>query len=105
NVVRVSHVEYGVGDLGRSRAFWVDALGFIVTAETRDALYLRGLEERWHHSVVLRRTDAPIVRRLGFRVFEDEDLDRAAHFFAANGLVHAWAEVPHQGRTLHATDP
>jgi catechol 2,3-dioxygenase len=105
NVVRVSHVEYGVGDLGRSRAFWVDALGFIVTAETRDTLYLRGLEERSHHSVVLRRAEAPIVRRLGFRVFEAEDLDRAAHFFGGSGLPCEFVEVPHQGRTLHATDP
>ena len=105
NVVRVSHVEYGVGDLGRSRAFWVDALGFIVTTETRDVLYLRGLEERSHHSVVLRRDEAPIVRRLGFRVFEEEDLDRAAHFFRANGLRSEFADVPQQSRTLRATDP
>jgi len=105
NVVRVSHVEYGVSDLGRSRAFWVEALGFVVTAETPHALYLRGLEERCHHSVVLRRTEMPIVRRLGFRVFDEEDLDRAALFFGHAGLPHAWAEVPYQGRTLQATDP
>jgi catechol 2,3-dioxygenase len=105
NVVRVSHVEYGVSDLGRSRAYWVDALGFIVTEQTRDFLYLRGLEERSHHCVVLRRADAPIVRRLGFRVFDEEDLDRAGHYFVRRGLPHAWAEQPHQGRTLQATDP
>jgi catechol 2,3-dioxygenase len=105
NVVRISHVEYGVSDLGRSRAYWVDALGFIVSEQTKDSLYLRGLEERSHHCVVLRLTDAPIVRRLGFRVFDEEDLDRAAHYFSKCDLPHGWAEQPHQGRTLHATDP
>ena len=105
NVVRASHVEYGVSDLGRSRAYWVDALGFIVSEQTGDSLYLRGLEERSHHCVVLRQADAPIVRRLGFRVFEEEDLDRAAHYFARRQLPHAWATPPHQGRTLRAADP
>ncbi|MCW3476961.1 3,4-dihydroxyphenylacetate 2,3-dioxygenase [Limobrevibacterium gyesilva] len=105
NVVRASHVEYAVTDLARSRAYWVDALGFIATEQTGDALYLRGLEECNHHSVVLRQGDVPVVNRLGFKVFDEDDLDRAAHWFAQQGLPAAWAEVPHQGRTLQATDP
>ncbi|HEX3349095.1 MAG TPA: 3,4-dihydroxyphenylacetate 2,3-dioxygenase [Acetobacteraceae bacterium] len=105
NVIRASHIDYGVTDLGRSRAFWVDALGFVATEATPDALYLRGLEERNHHCVVLRRADAPVVHRLGFRVGTEEDLDRAAHWFAARGLPARFAETSFQGRTLHATDP
>ena len=31
NTVRLSHVEFGVTDLGRSRAFYVDTLGMQVT--------------------------------------------------------------------------
>ncbi len=104
-IVRASHIEYGVGDLSASRAFWVDALGFIVTEQTADTLYLRGLEERNHHSVILRRADTPTIRRLGFRVWEDEDLDRAAHWFSRRGLPANFVEAPHQGRTLHASDP
>ncbi len=42
NVVRASHVEFGVRDLARARAFYVDCLGYLVTAESADALYLRG---------------------------------------------------------------
>jgi crotonobetainyl-CoA:carnitine CoA-transferase CaiB-like acyl-CoA transferase len=34
----------------RSRDFYVEQLGMIVAAETSDALYLRGWEERLHHS-------------------------------------------------------
>src|ERR1700720_1097483 len=55
NVVRSSHIEFGVRDIGRSRAFYVDCLGLLVSDETDDALYLRGVEERNHHSIVLRR--------------------------------------------------
>lgn len=104
-IVRASHVEYGVTDLARSRDYWVNALGFVATDQTADALYLRGLEERNHHCAVLRRMDAPEVRRLGLKVHGEDDLDRAAHWFGRQGLSCAWAEAPHQGRTLHATDP
>ena len=55
NIVRASHVELGVSDLAKSRAFYVDCLGYIVGDEDSDALYLRGVEERNHHSVVLRK--------------------------------------------------
>ena len=58
NIVRASHVELGVRDLGASRAFYVDCLGYIVTDEDTDALYLRGVEERNHHSLVLRKSNA-----------------------------------------------
>jgi catechol 2,3-dioxygenase len=43
NVVRASHVELGVRDLERSRAFYVDCLGLLVSDETDDALYLRSV--------------------------------------------------------------
>ena len=104
NVVRCSHVDYFVTDLGRSRAYWVEALGFVETACAGGALYLRGLEEHNHHCVVLRQGEMPLARRLGFKVFDEEDLDRAAHWFGAQGLPCAWAEVAHQGRTLQAVD-
>ena len=61
NVVRASHVELGVRDLGRSRAFYVDCLGLLVSDESDDALYLRGVEERNHHSIVLRQSQAADV--------------------------------------------
>ena len=41
NVVRASHVELGVRDLARSRAFYVDCLGLLVSDEAPDVLYLR----------------------------------------------------------------
>ena len=92
------YVDAHATDLALSRAFWVDALGFIVTEETSDALYLRGLEERNHHSVVLRKAPEPDVTAVGFKAFSEEDIDRAARFCADRGLPHRFVERPAQGR-------
>jgi catechol 2,3-dioxygenase len=104
NVVRASHVELSVTDLGRSRAFYVDCLGLLVSDETADALYLRGIEERNHHSIVLRRGREPDVRALGYKLASEEDIDRAASWFARRNLPTAFPDLPHQGRTLRTAD-
>ncbi len=104
NVVRASHVELGVRDLGRSRAFYVDCLGLLVSDETEDALYLRAVEERNHHSIVLHRSHEPAVHALGFKIASEEDLDRAAFWFGRKNLPVSFRELPHQGRTLRTTD-
>ena len=105
NIVRLSHVELGVTDLARSRAFYVDTLGLQVADETAEAIFLRAMEERGHHSVVLKRTAEPAVGVLGFKVFSEDDLDRAAAFFGERNIVTEWIERPYQGRTLAARDP
>jgi catechol 2,3-dioxygenase len=105
NIVRASHVELAVSDLGASRAFYVDCLGYLVTDATGDALYLRGVEERNHHSIVLRRSQEIGVDALGFKLASEEDLDRAAFWFARNGLPTSFPELAYQGRTLRTADP
>ena len=105
NIVRVLYVDLGSTDLARARAFWVDALGYVVTEDTGDALYLRGLEEQSHHSVVLRVATTPLVNAVGFKVFEDDDLGRAAEYCAARGLSHRFVDRRGQGRTLEVLDP
>ncbi|MGE4482708.1 VOC family protein [Acidocella sp.] len=104
-VTRASHVELRVRDLAAARAFYVDCLGFVVSDETSEVLYLRGLEEIAHHSLVLRRGDASVAQRVGFRCLTEEDLDRAKFYFDQEGLPTAWVEVAHQGRGFQALDP
>lgn len=104
NVVRASHVEFGVRDLAAARAFYVDCLGYLISDETRNTLYLRGVEERNHHSVVLKAAREPMVEALGFKVASEEDLDRAASWFARRNLPTSFPDVPHQGRTLRTAD-
>jgi catechol 2,3-dioxygenase len=104
NVVRVSHAELAVRDLAAARAFYVGCLGLLVSDASPDALWLRGVEERNHHSIVLRRADAPMALALGFKLASEEDLDRAAFWFARKGLPTEFPELPWQGRTLRTQD-
>src|SRR5258708_21466619 len=104
-IVRASHVELGVSDLAASRAFYVDCLGYIVSDEDQDALYLRGVEERNHHSVVLHKSKDIAALAIGFKVAGEEELDKAAEWLSARGLAVSWPKLSFQGRTLRTVDP
>ena len=103
-VTRASHAIHRVRDIAASKAFYVELLGMAVSDETPNTLWLRGLEEGCHHSLVLKQ-GAPACERVGMRVLTEEDLDLVRHYFQSQGLPVAWAEVEHQGRTLHTLDP
>ncbi len=105
NIIRSAHIEFRVTDLGRARAFYVDLLGFVETERDRDHLYLRGYEERDHHSFVLRRAASPGVGHMAYRVAADEDLDRLEHLARQHDLPARWVQGPSQGRTLRLQDP
>ena len=55
DIVRAAYAELHVTDLDVSEHFYAELLGMVVSARTDDAVYLRGWEERQHHSIVLRR--------------------------------------------------
>ncbi|MGI9418224.1 MAG: 3,4-dihydroxyphenylacetate 2,3-dioxygenase [Geminicoccaceae bacterium] len=105
NIVRLSHVRYGVTDLASSKAFYVDTLGLQVTHEVPDCLRLRALEERGHHCMILQVSSEPTAHVLGFKVFDASDLDQAAAFFQRHGRPVQWVERPFMGRTLLTSDP
>ena len=68
NILRLSHVELIVTDLAKSRAFYVDTLGLQVTDEDSDTIYLRAMEERGHHCIVLKQGAEPRADRGADRV-------------------------------------
>ena len=103
NVIRLSHATLGCSSLSASKAFYVDTLGLQITDEDSDTVYLRAMEERGHHSVVLIKGDAT-VRVLSFKVFAEEELDKACDWFSAKGHTVEWVERPYQGRTLLTHD-
>ncbi|HEX5501970.1 MAG TPA: 3,4-dihydroxyphenylacetate 2,3-dioxygenase [Thermomicrobiales bacterium] len=108
NILRSGHIEYRVTDLGAARHFYVDLLGFVETARDDRALYLRGLEEREHHSLTLRLAESPGVSHCAYRVEDEDDLDRLARRFGELGLPVRWLEPGEeeaQGRALRAQDP
>jgi catechol 2,3-dioxygenase len=45
-----------------------------------------------------------VFERIGFRVFTDEDLDKASSHFKRAGRAAEFVEVPYQGRTLQLHD-
>ncbi len=103
-ITRASHAVVRVRDLEASRAFYCDLLGMVVSDADTATLWLRGLEEACHHSLVLKLGE-PAVERVGMRVLTEEDLDLLQAHFAAAGFPTDWVEVAYQGRTLHTTDP
>lgn len=104
NTVRLSHVEYNVSNLAESKRFYVDTLGLQVTGEEPGVLYLRAMEERGHHCMILREGAQPQVNVLGFKVWDEPDLDKACAWFQAKGRPTAWVDRAFQGRTLLTSD-
>lgn len=105
NVTRASHLVLTSRDLAKARDFYTEVVGLKVSDESATTIYLRGVEERAHHSLTLRKTkEEPVCERVGFRVFEEDDLEKAKAHFDANGLPAKFVNLPFQGRTLHVTD-
>ena len=106
NITRASHIRLTVRDLPRAREFYTEVIGLLVSDEDTGVVYLRGVEESCHHSLVLKTTkEAPVCEAIGFRVFRDEDLDAAKSYFDQIGIEARWTKADFQGRTLELRDP
>jgi len=66
---------------------------------------LHAMEERGHHCISLQQSDQAGVAVLGFKVFSEEDLDKAETYFKGLDLPVKWVEKPFMGRTLRTEDP
>ena len=104
-LTRASHVAMAVTDLERSRDFYRDVIGLVVSEETDDTVYLRGLEEAAHHSLVLELAPEANARHIGLRVRSDDDIVAAEKFFKAGNIECRRVERDHQGPTLQFRDP
>ena len=94
NIVRFSHVEFGVADLEASKEFYVGSLGLIVSREDENSVCLRAMEERGHHCMVLSKSGETAAKSLGFKVFDDADLDKLNGFFREEDLPAEWVDRP-----------
>jgi len=105
NITRASHLVLTSRDLARARDFYTEVIGLKVSDETATTIHLRGVEERAHHSLTLKRTkETPGCERVGFRVLEEEDLEKAKAHFDSKGVPAKFVNVSFQGRTLHVQD-
>jgi 3,4-dihydroxyphenylacetate 2,3-dioxygenase len=107
NIVRSAIVELHVTDLAAAEHFYVDLLGMVVSLRADDTLYLRGWEERTHHSVVLRQAKTAAAARISFRVAAEDDLDALAAEFERRGcpVQFVVGAEPGMGRALRTWDP
>jgi catechol 2,3-dioxygenase len=107
NVIRCARSVLNVTDLERSREFYVNTLGFIETDSDDQHIYLRGLEECNHHSLLLKKADKPSVEVLSYKVSSDADLEALSLLFRKNGAKVKWIEAGKQkaiGRALRVQD-
>lgn len=104
NITRASHARFYVKDLDVSIRFYTEILGFVISDQDADVVYLRGIEEACHHSVVLTRSDdAPSAECIGMRVGSEADLHVAQKHFVAVGGIAKFMEREHQGLSLLTT--
>jgi catechol 2,3-dioxygenase len=93
-----------VTDLARSREFYEGFLGLQPVHATADAAYLRGYEEReW--SLKLQRNSWPGLKHLAFKVWEEEDLERAVALARELGLPWREEEEFDRPRMVRLQDP
>lgn len=106
NITRASHITLSCRDLAASRDFYTEVIGLVVSDESADTIWLRGIEERAHHSLTLHRSDGPAeCACIGLRVYGEDDLDKAYAYFTAAQRPVKWIELPYQGRSLRFQDP
>ena len=59
NTIRLSHVCLNVKNLADSKTFYTDIVGLQLTDENDSHVYLRAMEERGHHCIILQKSDLP----------------------------------------------
>jgi catechol 2,3-dioxygenase len=107
SIVKAGHIELLVKDLGEARKFYVDTLGFVVTESDRSHIYLRGLEDRYHHCLVLTKSDSAGVGHFAFKVANEAGLKAIERLARAKGAYTSWVEPGEekgQGRALLVED-
>ena len=105
---RLSHVEIAVTDIARSREFYCDILGFLVYAESEDALYLRAPQEFDVWSLKLTRDTKAGALAIGYRVDSEASLDELAGLHDRLGVPYVWRAAgvePGRGRMLRVQSP
>src|SRR5699024_6889919 len=77
DILRCAYMEIIVTALAKSREFYVDPLGLVVTHEDDAAIYLRTFEAFIHHNLILRKGDVAAIAAFSYRVPSPEELDKA----------------------------
>ncbi len=108
SILHTGHIELRVADLERARGFYVDVLGMVETEREPGRIYLRGIDEPFHHGLTLRKADSIGIGHYALRVSKPEDLDSLYELHREKGLPTR--KIPEgqekgQGEALRVEDP
>ncbi|MGD9734364.1 MAG: 3,4-dihydroxyphenylacetate 2,3-dioxygenase [Solirubrobacterales bacterium] len=108
NITRLGHVELYSHDLDRAVDFYTEVIGLVETEREDGRAYLRCVEDRHHHALVLTESDHNGCGHIAFRVASEDDVDELKRIFEADGLNAVEVEAEHergQGRAVRVADP
>lgn len=74
-IAHAGGIHLGTADLTKSLWFFRDILGMEVTAEAEGVAYLRGYQEKVHHSLTLTQQEESRVNAYSFRVSRPQDVE------------------------------
>ncbi|MBC7077935.1 MAG: catechol 2,3-dioxygenase [Synergistales bacterium] len=87
-VLRPGHAQVRVLDLEKSAAFYRDVMGLIETGrDDQGRVYFKCWDERDHYSYVIRQADQAGLDFFGFKVLDNDTLDRLESDLKAYGLA------------------
>ena len=106
DVAQLAHIELLTPDLAASAAFFKDILGMSETERRGSSVYLRGYEERYHHSLKLTAAPQAGLGHVAWRARSPQALERRVAAIDSAGLGRGWIddEVGH-GRAYRFTTP
>ena len=105
NITRLSHVVLSSKDLDKTRYFYETGLGLEVTFQDKNNLYLRCLEEPWNHSLIFQKHEGQACCfKIGYRVFDEDDLNKAKDFFDQKEIPCKFSKRQFQGNTIELDD-
>jgi len=107
-IARLGHIAFETPDLESSTEFFTDVIGFEEVERTDDSVYLRAVDEFYHHSFVLQAGDEAGVDHVAWQTWTGEDLEALADELASEGydLTHVEAgEEAGQGEAYRFSTP
>ncbi|MCI1696533.1 catechol 2,3-dioxygenase [Aneurinibacillus aneurinilyticus] len=75
NILRIGRIELRVMDLEQSAKYYRNVIGLEETARDSDRVYLKAWDEYDHHSIILKKADAPGMDHMAFKVKHSYDLE------------------------------
>lgn len=92
DLAQLAHVELLTPDLTGSLGYFFDLLGLEVTERLGEAVYLRGYEEQYHHSLKLTQASQAGLGHVAWRVRSHAALERKVAALAKSGCDGRWTD-------------